>query len=290
MIRQNGRYNEGTYDQPLFVSMQKIDYYMSNHPLWSFGRWSINRTEKETNAVPAPVPVPVASRAPARPQTLHIPVKPKRKVMIQIMQRNVEQNSKLQWIPKDSIAAWFIEERLLSPDCVQDADKIEKRCIEEAAQMVDDEKFQDVVARGFDILSYYKNFNNRKRMEDKCENTYRAALRNKKPNAKSTEEVEKCVYNFLKNSTMLPHEIDEIVQYCKYRHCEFERSFIITDIHGDKCHVTLTLFAYLLPEKKSPNTWRYHKGSILIQNKNHRGKYQTCRWSTEPQVTITKKP
>jgi hypothetical protein len=184
------------------------------------------------------------------------------------------------WIPEDTISGWLIKENLVVAKA--DALTIEKRCLEEASSMIDDESFSGTLDDGLSILRQYPGFQSRKSMETMCERIYRDALADKKPNVKSPETVRKFLDQHLFGSQMDERVISEIIQYSKYRHCEFERSFQLTGSDGDTITVRLTLFAYLLPEKKPLKSWKYHKGSILIQNKHHKGKYQTCRWCTEP--------
>lgn len=254
--------------------MQKIDSYMANHPLWSKSLVQRERTEK-TSYSPLSGIIRTSSTS-------------KKKVMIQIMQRNdnkVVQGSMahMTWLPEDTISNWLIKENLV---CVKtDALTIEKRCLEEASSIIDDESFSGTLKDGLEILRRYKGFQSRKTMETFCERIYRDALTNKKPNVKSPEIVSRFLDQHLFGAYMDVREASEIIQYSKYRHCEFNRSFQITGSDGDIITVRLTLFAYLLPEKKPLNLWKYHKGSILIQNRRHKGMYQTCRWSVKPDDT-----
>jgi hypothetical protein len=203
--------------------------------------------------------------------------------MMEVMQRS-KGGAGLAWIPM-SISYFLSKEHGFS---VIDSQKAEKQCISEISMMSDIKLFDSILSKGFDILMRYPSYIDRVRVEDMLENSYRSAItfRNSrglagrnKPNSKSPEEIENTIQSYLAGSPVTPALANDIVSYAKYRHCEFEKTFLFADSNGNEHKFAVVLFTYVLPERRPVDLWKYHKGSISISSNGRYGKYQTCRWT-----------
>lgn len=180
------------------------------------------------------------------------------------------------WQPGPEIADWCREEYLIDVNSPNDPKLIESRCLDLLTETYRSREFRDILTNGMNVVRQIPIYN-RRNVERAYEALFHAANINKKGRALTAEEIEEGMLSHLANSSYLPHEIDDIVDYCKYRHTEFRHNFfVIGDVEAH--NVELTIFAYILPEKRKIEKCRYGKASICITNKQFHRKYQTCRW------------
>ena len=195
-------------------------------------------------------------------------------VHMEVTVRN-EKSQYPQWLPV-ALFVWLLRElKMLGNDAARLETEIMQACNEIASLP----NFRDRITHGMLILRKYTDYLERRIMEDRVEEIYRRCLRNRKPNLDSTDAIKQIIYDHLKGSDMLPEDIDEAVVYSQYRHCEFIKTITAT-CNGRVYTVTLTMFAYKLPEKKPVEDWVWHKCSMLIQSPGLPDKYQTCRWKS----------
>jgi len=173
----------------------------------------------------------------------------KAKIMIEITQRNLH-NTYPQWIPV-SVRKWLTDELNFRED---DAKYAEDMIIGRGRDIANDLDFRQTLEDGIRVLRMYSDYHERTVMEDRCEIIYSRARGSRKPNSSSPSIIGKSILEYLIGSDMSVEDIDEAVVYTKYRHCEFTKNFELL-CSDRKFDVTLTMFAYKLPEKKPVDEW-----------------------------------
>lgn len=191
------------------------------------------------------------------------------RVQIETTQRNYDPNaraSKQTWVTGPGIDQWCVDEKL-----TDDGSAIEQQCLNVLQEICDSLDFKQVLRNGLNVVERI-DVRTRRNIENMYERMYHDACR-KTGKLVDACDIESTMRIYLAKTAYLPHEIDDIVDYCKYRHVEFSRTFFVSN-----SEVTLTIFAYVLPRKCKIDECAYHKASVMITNENFYRKYATCRW------------